>query len=395
MQKVGWIRLLRSGNDTWINKEITMVTEKLLREKLELVIDKLMNLGQRTASERLDTEDDRTAAFNRRDSGIAIWDWPQGVGLYGFQKIMKMDGNDKYVDFLHNWYKARMEEGLPVRNINTTAPLLTLVGLIDEAHPEYEALALSWVKWIMEELPRTQEGGFEHVTSGDEEGKTVHRNPEQMWVDTLFMAVLFLNKMAQKYDVQAWRDEAEYQVLQHIKYLFDTSTGLLFHGWTFEKRNNFGGVRWNRGDSWFTVVIPDYLEDCGEHISPAVRRSAVEAFRAQCTALRKIQAEDGLWHTVLTNPDTYEETSGTAAIAAGMLKGIRLGILDESFRETALKAVEGIVNNIAEDGTVKNVSAGTAVGMDETHYQNIMIAPMAYGQSLTILALCEALMLLK
>ena len=31
------------------------------------------------------------------------------------------------------------------------------------------------------------------------------------------------------------------------------------------------------------------------------------------------------------------------------------------------------------------------MGMDAEHYKNILIAPMAYGQSLTILALAEAL----
>ena len=44
-----------------------------------------------------------------------------------------------------------------------------------------------------------------------------------------------------------------------------------------------------------------------------------------------------------------------------------------------------------EDGTVLNVSGGTGMGYNAEHYKNILIAPMAYGQSLTILALAEAL----
>ena len=41
--------------------------------------------------------------------------------------------------------------------------------------------------------------------------------------------------------------------------------------------------------------------------------------------------------------------------------------------------------------TVLEVSGGTGMGMDAEHYKNILIAPMTYGQSLTILALAEAL----
>ena len=32
------------------------------------------------------------------------------------------------------------------------------------------------------------------------------------------------------------------------------------------------------------------------------------------------------------------------------------------------------------------------MGMDAEHYKNILIAPMAYGQALVILALAEALL---
>ena len=68
-----------------------------------------------------------------------------------------------------------------------------------------------------------------------------------------------------------------------------------------------------------------------------------------------------------------------------------MGILDDSYLECAQKAVRGILNNIDKDGTVLNVSGGTGMGYDAEHYKNIMIAPMAYGQSLTILALIAAL----
>ena len=76
---------------------------------------------------------------------------------------------------------------------------------------------------------------------------------------------------------------------------------------------------------------------------------------------------------------------------SGILKGIRCGILDDSYLPCAVKAIRGILDCIDSDGTVLEVSGGTGMGMDAEHYKNILIAPMAYGQSLTILALAEAL----
>ena len=54
--------------------------------------------------------------------------------------------------------------------------------------------------------------------------------------------------------------------------------------------------------------------------------------------------------------------------------------------------MKAILENIDEDGTVLKVSGGTGMGMDAEHYKNILIAPMAYGQALVILALAEALL---
>ena len=93
----------------------------------------------------------------------------------------------------------------------------------------------------------------------------------------------------------------------------------------------------------------------------------------------------------MDDPDSYEEASGTAAIAAGLLRGVRQGILDKSFEHCANKAIEALCDCVAQDGTVLKVSAGTAMGMDSEHYKNIGLRPMAYGQALTLIAFAEAL----
>ena len=122
-----------------------------------------------------------------------------------------------------------------------------------------------------------------------------------------------------------------------------------------------------------------------------MKQIILDTYKAQVSKLKALQDQSGLWHTVLDDSTSYVETSGSAAIAAGILKGIRLGILDDSYLECANKAIAGILANIDEDGTVLKVSGGTGMGYNKEHYRNILIAPMAYGQSLVILALSEAL----
>lgn len=364
-----------------------------IEEKLELVINKLMNLGCETKDDEELAKKGEAVGFFKRDFGIKEWDWPQGVGLLGLLKIMKYQNNDNYKEFLYNWFKENINTGLPSRNINTTTPLLTLVEL-NECYkdPEFEELCLSWADWLMNCLPRTKERGFQHVTSANGDRQGVRLNENEMWIDTIFMTVLFLNKMGQKYHRQDWIDESIHQVLMHIKYLYDKNSGLFYHGWTFNEMNNFGGIFWCRGNSWFTLGILDYIEMFKGTMNAGVKEFILDTYKAQAAALKKLQAKSGLWHTVLDDKSSYEEVSGSAAITAGILKGIRLGILDDSYLCVADKAIKAILKNIDEDGTVLNVSGGTGMGYDANHYKNILIAPMAYGQSLTILALAEALL---
>ncbi|MBS4984502.1 MAG: glycoside hydrolase family 88 protein [Hungatella hathewayi] len=360
---------------------------------IHLVVDRLMNLGGADYdSDKAASPEDKSKGLIARDFGIEEWDWPQGVGLYGLLKLQNFYGDGRYLDFLKNWYDSNLKKGLPSRNINTTAPYLTLAYLLDVLdNPEYEELCIRQARWLMTEMPRTPEGGFQHVTSAIGDRNGVILNDGELWIDTLFMAVLFLNKMGQRCGEKEWVSESIHQVLLHIKYLYEKKTGLFYHGFSFPLNSNFGGIFWCRGNSWFTVGIMDYLETFRGRLDAGLSAYLVDTYKAQVRALKELQAPSGLWHTVLTDPASYEEVSGSAAIAAGILKGLKLGILDETYRPCAQNAVEAICQNIGEDGTVKNVSAGTGMGYDAQHYKDIAIMPMAYGQSLALLALCEAL----
>jgi unsaturated rhamnogalacturonyl hydrolase len=368
------------------------VTNDILLKKINLLVEKLMNLGVPTCETDINDKAGLSKGLIPRDFGIQEWDWPQGVGLYGLQKLQAFYKDGRYDDFFINWYKTNLEIGLPSKNVNTTAPFLPLVDLCDMLNdPVYEDLCIKRAEWLMEYLPRTKEGAFQHVTSAIGDRLGVRLNESEMWIDTIFMTVLFLNKMGHKYNRKDWISESTHQILLHIKYLFEKKTGLFYHGWSFNENTNFGEIFWCRGNSWFTFGIIDFLEASKSTLDSGVKAFILDTFKAQVNALVKLQAPSGLWHTVLDDSTSYEEVSGSAAIVTGILKAIKLGLLDESYQIYADKAVDAICKNIDKDGTVLNVSAGTGMGYDADHYKNIILAPMAYGQSLALTALCEAL----
>lgn len=371
-----------------------MMNRETAVQKLNLVSERLKNLQrpdwEQTALERVsDPKERKEMGLFPRDFGMEPWDWPQGVGLYGMQKFYQATGDKETGTYIRQWFESHMAQ-LPRRNINTTCPLLTLVDYVEE-NEEYKKLCADWAEWLMKELPRTEEGGFQHTTTKDAAAGTLNMNENQIWIDTLFMTVLFLAKWGKYTKNPVYLAEAEHQFLMMIKYLYEKRSGLFYHAWSFTERGNFGNVFWCRGNCWYTAASMDFLEIMGADISPAVKTIITDTYQAQVRALEKCQDLSGLWHTVLDDPESYVETSGSAGITYGILRGLHGGILGAEYWPIAQRAVQGILNEIADDGTVQMVSAGTAVGQNKEHYKGIRIAPMAYGQSLCIMALAETL----
>ena len=312
---------------------------------------------------------------------LDTWEWPQGVAVYAMYKLYKATGNKQTLEDMRAWYARHLAKGLPSKNVNTMAPMLGMTLLYKETGDEtYRPIIEEWSQWVMTQMPRTQEGGLQHITSDDV-------NEQQLWDDTLYMTCLFLYQAGDALGREDMKQEAEYQFLLHIKYLHSPKTGLWYHGYCFQGRHHFGQAYWGRGNSWFTACAVDFAEWIPDG---PVRRLILNTWQEQCKALLSVQdPESGLWHTLLDQPDSYLKTSASAAIAYGLLKGSRLGLLDEDCRAAGEKALQGVIAQVAEDGTVQGVSYGTPMGWTQDFYRTIPIQPTAYGQGLTFLMLTE------
>ena len=225
---------------------------------------------------------------------------------------------------------------------------------------------------------------MQHITLAEE-------NHQQMWDDTLMMTVLPLAKIGKLLNRPEYVEEATYQFLLHVQNLMDRETGLWFHGWNYEGCHNFAHARWARGNSWLTIVIPDFLELVDLPANNAVRRYLVEVLNAQIAALAKCQDESGLWHTLLDDPTSYLEASATAGFAYGMLKAVRKRYVGQEYAEIAEKAIKAVVKNISPEGELLQVSFGTGMGSDLDFYRQIPLTSMPYGQAMAMLCLTEYL----
>lgn len=359
------------------------LNNKELREKLNLLAGSFQTVLY---------EEDSIFLENMKNNSLAgddirkyqFWEWTQGVGLYGFWKLFQQTGEQSYLEVLYKYYDRQMGIGFPAKNVNTVTPLLAMSFVAEYAKKsDYMEVCIEWAEWIMHSFPRTEEGGLQHITSDT-------LNQGELWDDTLFMTVLFLANMGRIHKRQDYIDEAIYQFLLHIKYLADKKTGMWFHGYSFVEKNNFAEALWGRGNCWITSAIPELLSiiEC----SGAERRFLVNTLNRQVEALKNYQNENGMWHTLVDDSTSYIESSATCGFAYGILKAVRMGLVEESYKECALKAVEPILQFINAEGVVEQVSYGTPMGrITKDFYKQIEIKSMPYGQALAILFLLEVI----
>lgn len=278
------------------------------------------------------------------------------------------------------------------------SPFITLAYLYEKTkNPSYLPWLDSWAEWAYHDLARTQYGGMQHDTY-------LGPNTQQMWDDTLMMTVLPLAKIGKLLNRPHYVDEAVRQFLLHIKYLFDPTTGLWFHGWQFYSAeeqaagkgvgHNYAKALWARGNSWVTIVIPEFIELLDLQPGDPIRTHLIDTLAAQCAALKKYQTDSGLWCTLIVEPESsgsYVEASATAGFAYGILMAARKRYIGKEYEDVALKAIKGVLENINTDGELLNTSFGTGMGDTLQFYKDIPRTSMPYGQAMAIMALTEFL----
>ncbi len=310
------------------------------------------------------------------------WDWVPGVGVISILSYYENTRKTEVLDDLIKWARQNIQKSEHSRVINSMAPFAIFPALYQHTQdPLFLEKAEQIGQWMLTDAPRTREGAFEH---------TVTENvsfPEQVWADTIFMAVLFLARLARLTGEASYAVEAVNQLELHLSLLEDKETGVLFHGWNCITQDHMSAARWTRANAWIAVGTPMIVQEL-EGLA-AVSEQALERYRAMMLGLIRFQRADGLWSTVMDRPDFYPETSGSAGIACGILKAVRLGLLDLSCQDAAFRALEAIVPKVLPSGEVTGVSGGTPVMPTIEAYNEIPCHPTLYGQGLVLMLLSE------
>lgn len=206
----------------------------------------------------------------------------------------------------------------------------------------------------------------------------------QIWVDCMHVDGPFLASLAQATGEEAYYDQAADELLGYARTL-QADGGFFYHG--FERDCGRNGQLWARGNGWALVGLVDTLS-----LLPRTHRAWPELQQRTnllAEALMDSQDAGGLWHTVLTDPQTYLESTLAAMAAAALHNAFHRDILAvDRFGAMERRARAALHMQVSADGVLERVSDATPVG-EHAVYATRPFGVFPWGQGPLLLALCQ------
>ncbi len=210
----------------------------------------------------------------------------------------------------------------------------------------------------LEKQPRTNEGVYWH--------KAIYAN--QVWLDGIFMGLPFYTAYAvqtmKPKKAQKYLDDAVDQIVKTDLRTYDEKTGLWKHAWDetheqfwADKTTGQSKHTWARALGWYTMAMIECLDAMPKDYER--RGEVIALLQKAMTAVVKYQdKKTGVWYDVMDvkDPRNYLESTASSMFAYVLLKGYRLGYLDESFRKAGVKAYKGILNEFIKVNDDKTIS---------------------------------------
>jgi unsaturated rhamnogalacturonyl hydrolase len=309
---------------------------------------------------------------------IDDWDWNAGVGVIAISDYYETIQEPEVLDFLSGWVTRNKHQCAKKDHVNYLAPLAMYPDMFRRTNePYFRDTAVEYADWVMASAGRSADGVFYHGASVSGE----------VWADTVFMALIFLSRTARLTGNRRVAEQVARQLLAHLQLLQDDNTGLLFHGYHCVEDHHMSGALWTRGNSWVVIGAPMLVETIRGLVE--LPEEIFTRYQKLVDGMLRYQANNGLWHTIITRPDFYQETSGSAGVAGGIMKAVRLRMLEADKAAPAMKAMAAVIAKIDPDGAVQGVSGGTPIMPTIDAYGKLTRYPTLYGQGLTLLMLSE------
>ena len=276
------------------------------------------------------------------------WCYPQGFLLWGFIRLYEKTAEQKYLDYVLAYCNKHVADNgdVPAFSGDSLDDIMAgsvLVWAFAHTGEQKFKIACDKIRAAFDDYPRNSDGGFWHG----------RRLPHEMWVDGLYMGLMFLTRYG------AYVGDRDYcfgETVKQLEVVFERcekdGSGLLYHAYSENRRVSWAHPItgkspeiWCEGLGWYAMILADVLEIIPPDYDGYGRLA--DQLRKLIDGLSKVQDSlSGLWYQVVDKPRysyNWHDTSGSAMFLYSIKKAGLLGIADgERCDRIAAKAFKGL-----------------------------------------------------
>ncbi len=279
---------------------------------------------------------------------IPHWNYIDGCMMTSLIELYKETNDKKYIDFVREFIDYYVFEDGTIRgydinnfNVDDICESRVLFDLFKMTNNQKYLKAIEFTYTHIQTQPRTSDGNFWH--------KKIY--PNQVWLDGLFMAQPFYTRYETELNHKKNYNDIVNQFKNVRKLMFDEEKKLYYHGYDSTKSifwaNPETGLSknfWLRAIGWFVVAIVDvanYMDDDQirkDFFSPLLQEIIDGLLKHQ-------DQESKLFYQVVDlkcRENNYLEASGSALVSYAILKGARLGLLQNNYQMIGLDIFNGL-----------------------------------------------------
>jgi unsaturated rhamnogalacturonyl hydrolase len=151
-----------------------------------------------------------------------------------------------------------------------------------------------------------------------------------------------------------------------------------------------GPHAWGRGNGFALLGVTEALTHLPD--GWVDRPRVLETYRTHVKALAAHQSDDGSWRQVVDEPASYRELTVTAMTVVALARGVARGWIDRAMYLPVIdRGWQAVTARVLDDGTVRDVCAGTGAGPTKEYYLNRPVVNGAddRGGAMALLAAIE------
>jgi unsaturated rhamnogalacturonyl hydrolase len=202
--------------------------------------------------------------------------------------------------------------------------------------PQFKLAADRMLNYLLQLAPKTEHGILHHTV-----------DHQQIWVDSFYMAPPFLAAAGHP-------AEAVKQIDGFRDLLWLADKQMYAHMWDDEKQAFARSDCWGVGNGWAAAGIVRVIKALPA--SMTVERSRLIGYLKEVLDGCLIyQREDGLFHDVLDNSDSFVETNTAQMLAYAIFNGINEKWIDASYLDAARRMRKAAYLKVDQFGLVQGV----------------------------------------